>query len=148
MRGALAGAIGCIWIFAWNQFSYSLLHFAKTLWTDALSQLVMGHQAKNTMDFIVAVVLLFIWNGFLGGIYTRFVIPERDGSYIGRAILLGLIAWFLIFTFGTFYKIPTLYKGVWQTAVSNWVAVIGWGIILGWLTGRWDNLEAEKREVK
>ena len=147
LRGALAGIIGCLWLFAWNQASHSLLHFVKTLWTDALSQLVMGHQVKSTMNFIVAVVLLFMWNGFLGGIYTRIIIPERDGSYIGRAVLFGLIAWFFIYTFGTFYKIPTLDKGVWQTAISNWVAVIGWGIILGWLTRRWDDLEAEEKNA-
>ena len=74
-----------------EQISHSLLHFAKTTWTDSLSQLVMGHPVKSTMDFIVAVVLLFMWNGFLGAVYTRLMIPERDGSYIGRAILFGLI---------------------------------------------------------
>ena len=61
---------------------------------------------------------------------------------------MALSAWFLIYSLGSFYKIPTLDKAVWQTAVSNWVAVIGWGIILGWLTGRWDDLEAQEREAK
>lgn len=57
MRGGLAGMIGGIWLFVWNEFSYDIIHFAKTLWTDALSQLVLGHQVKGAMDFIVAVFL-------------------------------------------------------------------------------------------
>jgi hypothetical protein len=57
------------------------------------------------MDYVVAVGFLFIWNAFLGVVYIRFVIPERDGSYLGRAIGFGLISWFILYALGTVFKI-------------------------------------------
>ena len=148
IRGVLSGLIACLWIEAWNNVSYYLLHFAKVTWTQSLNQLVMGHSINSTMDFIVSHALLFFWNGFLGAIYVRSIIPERDGNYILRGIFFGLAAWFAIYSLGTLYKIPTLDVVAWQTALSNWITVTMWGIIVGWLTGRWDDLEAEKREAK
>ncbi len=146
LRGALAGVIGCVWLFAFNFFSHWILHFARTSWVESMSHLVLSHAPKGTMEFIAGTIILFMWNGFMGMLYTWLVIPERDGNYIGRAILFGLAAWFAIFVLGTFYKIPTLDKAPWQTAFSNWIAIGGWGVIVGWLTERWDDLEARRNE--
>lgn len=145
VRGASAGAVGGVWILGWNLFSVYVLHFAKATWTDALSQLVVSHTAKSAGDWVVAIGLLFLFNAVLGALFARYVIPERDGNYVLRAIGFGLAAWFVLMSIGTLYKIPLLSKLVWQTAVSNWVAVIGWGILTGWLLGRWDDLAAEAR---
>ena len=49
---------------------------------------------------------------------------------------------------GTLYKVKYLSVLAWQTALSNCVAAAGFGIILGWLTERWDEPEARKRNAK
>jgi hypothetical protein len=75
------------------------------------------------MDFVVAFGLFIIWNGFLGAFFGRYVISEKDGNYLGRAIGYGYISWFILNTIGTLFKIEKLHEVTWQTAISNW---IGW----------------------
>ncbi len=140
MRGALAGVIASFSILIWNLFSDYYLHFAKKTWLEALCNLVMGHSIENRIDFIIAICLLLIWNGFLGVIFVKKVIPKQDGSYIGRAITYNFIVWFILYSIGTMFKINSFHTVAWQTVISNWIGLIFYGIILGWLTKRWDEL--------
>lgn len=119
LRSALAGVIASLWILAWDSLSFYLLHFTRSTWVRGLVQLAMGHPPQDTLNYLVGIVLLFIWNGFLGAVYTRLVVPERDGSYVGRAIGFGLVAWFSLLSIGTLYRIPGLNVVTWQTALSN-----------------------------
>lgn len=147
LRGGLAGVIGTIWLLPWNLFSHYILHFAKTTWLDAMANLELGHPIKNAMDYVAAIGLLLLWNGILGGIYVRFIVTKQEGNYIGRGIAFGLASWFILEAFGSFYRIPSLDKIAWQTAFSNWFGVSGFGLILGWLTKRWDEHEAGNRKT-
>lgn len=133
LRGALAGVLGGLVLLTWNLFSNYILHFAKKTWLEALNQLIMGHSLKEAMDYVVAFGLLCIWNAFLGAIYVRLVIPDREGSYLGRAIGFGLISWFIFYALGTMFKIQGLHEVAWQTALSNWIAIAFFGIVLGCL---------------
>lgn len=145
LRGALAGIIASLCMIAWNLFSYYILHFAKHTWLESLSQLVLGQPSKDILDFIAAFGSLIIWNGFLGGIFVSFIIPQRSGSYLGRAVGFGFIIWFFLYTIGTLYKIKTLDIVASQTVFSNWISITIYGIVLGWITKWWDAHEAEKR---
>jgi hypothetical protein len=138
LRGALAGLIGGIWLIGWNLVSKFLLYFAKMTWVESMSQLIMGHEVENAMDFIVSIGFQCIWNGFIGILFVRFVVREKEGSYLGRAIGLLFITWFLLEAIGTMYHIKTLDLVQWQTVLSNWVGITGFGIILGWLLKKWD----------
>lgn len=146
LRGALAGIIASLFMLTWNFFSRYIVHFAKQTWLESLSQLVLGHSPKDIMDFIAAFGSFIIWNGFIGAIFVRFVVPDRDGSYLGRAVGYGFIWWFFLYTIGTMYKITTLNIVASLTVFSNWISVMIFGIVLGWLSKRWDVLEAEKRK--
>jgi hypothetical protein len=141
LRGALAGIISGILLISLNLSSLYLFHFAKTIWTETMAQLIMGHGIDNIMDFIVAVGFQCIWNGFVGVLFVRFVIPKKEGNYLGRSIGLIFMVWFFLEAIGTMYHIKTLDLVQWQTVISNWVGIIVFGIILGWLTKKWDELE-------
>jgi hypothetical protein len=142
LRGALAGLIGGLWLIGWNLFSYYLLHFAKSTWAEAMSQLILGHGVENAIDFIISISFQCIWNAFIGVIFVRLVVPEKKGCYLGRAIGLQFIIWFFLEAIGTMYHIKSLDYVLWQTVLSNWVGITGFGIILGCLTKKWDKLEA------
>lgn len=142
LRGALAGIIASLFMLAWNLFSYYILHFAKVTWLESLSQLVLGQPPKDISDFLAAFGSLIIWNGFLGGFFVSFIIPERSGSYLGRAVCFGYVIWFFLYSLGTLYKIETLHIASPVTVFSNWIAVMIYGIVLGWITKWWDTHEA------
>lgn len=145
IRGGLAGVAGMLWLTPWNLFSYYILHFAKASWGDMMSQLVVGHPQRTVLDFIVGFVLMVVFNGILGVLFVRFVVPERDGNYVLRAIAYAYAAWLVLFAFGTTFRIPRLINVHPLTTISNWIAVTGWAIIMGWLTGRWDSIEAREK---
>jgi len=142
LRGALAGIISSLFMLAWNLFSYYILHFAKVTWLESLSQLVLGQPPKDILDFLAAFGSLIIWNGFLGGFFVSFIIPERSGSYLGRAVCFGYVIWFFLYSLGTLYKIETFHIASPVTVFSNWIAVMIYGIVLGWITKWWDTHEA------
>lgn len=141
-RGAAAGALGGLWVVGWTLVSFYVLHFARATWTDTMSRLVAGHPIRSAGDWVVAVSMVLLFDALLGALYVRFVVPERSGDYLWRAGLFGWAVWFLLMALGTFYKIPPL---DWQTALSNWVAVLGWGAVTGWLVERWDRLAEKER---
>ena len=144
IRGALAGIIGGLLLIGSNFFSQYLLHFAKTNWSESMSQLIMGHGVKNAMDLIVSICFECIWNSFLGVLFVRLVIPEKEGSYLGRALGLNFIAWFFLQAIGTMYHIKTIDLVQWQTVISNWIGITIFGITMAWLTKKWDKLEAKE----
>ena len=84
-----------------------------------MSQVIAGHSITSTIDLIVSTGYLLIWNGFLGVLFIRFVIPDRDGSYIGRAIGFSFIAWFFLQAIGTMYHVKTLDNVAWQTMLIS-----------------------------
>ena len=145
IRGAVAGVIAALYHLIWNLSSQYLFHFARVTWFESMSQVIAGHSITSTMDFIVSTGYLLIWNGFLGALFIRFVIPDRDGSYIGRAIGFSFIAWFFLQAIGTMHHVKTLDNVAWQTILSNWIDVIIFGVVLGRLTQKWDQREAKKR---
>ena len=104
----------------------------------------MDHSLKETMDFIVGVILIFILNGILGGIFVQYVIPKKDGSYLGRALGYSFTTWFFLEAIGSMYHIKTLDIVAWQNIISEWIGIVIFAVILGWLTKKWDKLETKK----
>lgn len=141
LRGALAGIIASLCMIAFNFFSYYILHFAQQTWIESLSQLVLGQSPKDILDFIAAFGSFIIWNGFLGAIFVIIVVRKQGGSYLGRAVGYGLIIWFFLLTIGTLYHIETLDMVSSLTVFSNWISITIYGIVLGWITKRWDAYE-------
>jgi hypothetical protein len=143
IRGALAGMISALSLLPWNLISYYLLNFAKHTWLELVFLLPMGSSPQGVMDYVASVVIFIIWNGFLGAIFVQNVMPDKEGCYIARSIGFSYICWFIFYSIGTLYRIGQLHAIEWQTALSNWIAVFIFGILLGWLTKCWDEKHAE-----
>lgn len=139
VRGTLAGLIGGLFIILVNTSSYYLLRFGKAIWVHMLSQLVFGHRAGIAIEYIMGFVLIAVMAGGLGYIYAWFFVPKPDaGNYIFRGVALGIGFWLVAFSLGTLFRVPEMYNIAWETALTNLVAVIGWGLITGYLVKRWD----------
>jgi hypothetical protein len=139
MRGALAGAIGQIWVFAINNGSFYLLHFAKNKWLDTISNLMWGHPTRNGIEWAIALTVQWVLASLLGLVYARVVLPEPgSGNYIGRGVGMGLAAYLVLTAIGTIYRVPHAYYDVWSNVATRLIAVVGYGVIVGWLMRRWD----------
>jgi hypothetical protein len=139
LRGTLAGLIAGLFIVLVNNTSYYLLHFSKALWVQMLSELSFGHAARNTIEHVLGFILFFIVAGALGYIFAWLIAPRvGEGNYPFRAVGLGLGFWLATNVLGTLYRVPMVHKMAWETAATNLVSVIGWGLIMGYIMKRWD----------
>ncbi len=138
-RGALAGMLALPFVIAVNLSSFHLLHFAKGRWVDSLSQLVYGHPIKNTIELLLGFFAFFIFGGMIGALFTRFVVPTPgQGDYLFRGLGWSWAVWFSTYAVGQLFNVSTLDYVAWETAVTQLLGITGWGLIVGWLTRRWD----------
>lgn len=148
-RGAIAGLVALPFVIAVNLTSYHLLRFAKARWVDAITHLVYGRAATNPIELALGFFAFFVSAGGLGALYVLLVVPEPGrGDYLFRGVGWGLGTWFISYMVGGIFEVPSLHRIAWQTAITQVAGVIGWGLIIGWLTKRWDETYEDKAAVR
>lgn len=146
LRGAVAGMLAGLFLFAVNYVSLRILQFSKARWVDAVSQLMFGHPAITRADWVMAAIAEAVLLAGLGFVFARLIIPEPGtGNYLLRGMGFALVVWLVIESLGGIFRVPHLYFRAWQTSVTNLVAVSGWGLLLGWLMRRWDRATLVER---
>lgn len=132
-RGLLAGIIAGIAMNIWNLFDFFILKITEIRFLDWLSVLLTWDKPANIFQEIIALLLqIIVWDGFLGIVFAYLVALTTSKGIVYKSTLYGLLLWFLFKVIVNFYRVPVLsglqsYPG----ALSNLMAVILWGIILG-----------------
>lgn len=132
-RGLLAGIIAGVAMNVWNLFDYYILHITEIRFLDWLAVLLTWAKPANSFQEVISLVLqIIVWDGFLGVIFVHLVVLSTSKGIIYKSIFYGLVLWFLFKVIVNFYRVPVLsglqpYPG----ALSNLMAVIIWGIIMG-----------------
>ncbi|UWG96229.1 hypothetical protein LPY66_15160 [Dehalobacter sp. DCM] len=132
-RGLLAGIIAGIAMNVWNLFDYYVFHITKIRFLDWLWVLLTLDKPENSLQSVIALIIqIIIWDGFLGVVFAHLLVMITSQGIVYKSTIYGLLLWFSFKVAVNFYRIPVL-SGIqpFPGALSNLLAVILWGIILG-----------------
>jgi hypothetical protein len=128
IKGLIAGITGGIIMGIWSFFSYHILSFAKLRYADWASLLIFGEKPSNIYMLILATIAHIMWSGFLGVIFA-FLIPIISSRYyLIKGAFYGFMTSFLIYTIPSLFGMPRLSKISLETAVTDILGGLIWGI--------------------
>lgn len=129
-RGLVSGIIGGVFMNIWSLFSYHILRFSQRRFLDWSSVLLFGHLPHNWLEAGYALIYQLLWSGLLGAVFA-FLIRELSTSrgLIIKGVFFGAVSGFVIYSFAVMFKIPSLDHTPFNTAVSNHIGGIIWGLV-------------------
>ena len=132
IRGLLAGVIAGIVKDSWNLIDYYFLHITEIRFLDWAAILATWSRPRNSLSTVFFLMLQILWDGFLGIIFAHLLISITTRYLILKSILFSLMLWFVFQIIVNLYRVPLL-SGIQPQpgAISNVMAVILWGVIMG-----------------
>ena len=132
IRGLLAGVIAGIVKDSWNLIDYYFLHITEIRFLDWAAILATWSRPRNSLSTVFFLMLQILWDGFLGIIFAHLLISITTRYLILKSILFSLMLWFVFKIIVNLYRVPLL-SGIQPQpeAISNVMAVILWGVIMG-----------------
>ena len=132
IRGLLAGVIAGIVKDGWNLIDYYFLHITEIRFLDWAAILATWSRPRNSLSTVFFLMLQILWDGFLGIIFAHLLISITTRYLILKSILFSLMLWFVFKIIVNLYRVPLL-SGIQPQpeAISNVMAVILWGVIMG-----------------
>jgi len=132
IRGLLAGVIAGIVKDSWNLIDYYFLHITEIRFLDWAAILATWSRPRNNLSTVFFLMLQILWDGFLGIIFAHLLISITTRYLILKSILFSLMLWFVFKIIVNLYRVPLL-SGIQPQpeAISNVMAVILWGVIMG-----------------
>lgn len=129
-NGVISGIVASIIQNLLGFISYYLLHFAQARYLDFSSEMLFGHFPENFIETIFAQLGQIIFDGFLGIIFAMLVPLIQKENFLFKGWYFGATSWFLIFSLGILFKVPSLHHPAWQTVVSHFFSASAYGIVL------------------
>lgn len=139
-RGLLAGIIAGVAMNIWNLLDYYILHITGIRFLDWFAVLVSWSKPSGVGAEILSLLLqIIVWDGFLGVLFAHLVILTKSQGIIYKAALYSALLWFIFKVIVNFYHVPVL-SGLQPLpgALSNLIAVIIWGVIMGIVLKRFE----------
>ena len=132
IRGLLAGVNAGIVKDSWNLIDYYFLHITEIRFLDWAAILATWSRPRNSLSTVFFLMLQILWDGFLGIIFAHLLISITTRYLILKSILFSLMLWFVFKIIVNLYRVPLL-SGIQPQpeAISNVMAVILWGVIMG-----------------
>lgn len=132
IRGLLAGVIAGIVKDSWNLIDYYFLHITEIRFLDWAAILATWSRPRNSLGTVFFLMLQILWDGFLGIIFAHLLISITTRYLIVKSIFFSLMLWFAFKIIVNLYRVPLL-SGIQPQpgAISNVMAVILWGVIMG-----------------
>jgi hypothetical protein len=128
-RGFIGGVIGALAQFIITLPTY-YLGITKLRWLDFANVLTHGHEPINGVESIFSELVMIVWSGGLGILFT-FLIPYIENrNYRLKGILYGGFVWFAVYAVTVFAKLPILPKINTPTAIVHAAASLLWGFIM------------------
>jgi uncharacterized membrane protein YagU involved in acid resistance len=117
-----------IFSLAWGLFSLHVIHFTSLLYTDFAAILIYGERINTTIAKVFAQIAVFFFWG-LDGIVFAFITPYIGSrNLVLKGALWGVFVWFFAYTVTLLYKVPGLEKIDPNTAISQAIGALAWGI--------------------
>lgn len=132
-RGLLAGIIASISMNAWNLFDYYFLGITQIRFLDWVSVLLTLDKPFNTTVAVISLLIqMIVWDGFLGAVFAHLVPLITSRGLVYKSTLFSLVLWFSFKIIVNLYHVPFLSgKQAYPGGLSNLLAVIVWGIVMG-----------------
>ena len=132
IRGLIAGIIAVIPKYIWNITDYYWLHFTKLRFIDWTGMLMMGHIPDSPLDFILATLYLFLWDGLMGIIFAHLLRQTTSRGYLIKSLMFSYGIAFVFRTLVLFYRItPLLSDQSTAGMISNQLGGLLWGLCMG-----------------
>lgn len=131
--GFLAGIIGGIAMNIWNLIDYYVLHITQIRFLDWFIVLATLDKPTNAYMAVIGLILqITVWDGFLGILFAHLVPLITSKGIVYKSTLYGVLLWFIFKTIVNLYNVPVL-SGMqpFPGGLSNLLAIILWGIVLG-----------------
>ena len=130
MRSLIAGLTGAVAMNLWSYFSFFVLKYTKMTFMQWAAILALGHKATNAVEIIYAQLVQLTWASLLGIIFA-FLVPQiTSRDYLLKGAFWGFATGFLQFVIPTLFQVPGLKILAIETAVSNSIGVIIWGLVM------------------
>lgn len=139
LRGLIAGQIAAIVMNAWNLIDYYFFHISKLRFLDWIAILSSGEKPQSIFEVIVDLILVIVWDGVLGIIFAHLLTKTTSRGIIIKASLYSTLLWFIFRVIAVLYKITPIMAGqTFSGRLSNLLAALLWGIVLGWILKKFD----------
>lgn len=132
LRGLLAGIIAGLPMNVWNLADYYFLHITEIRFLDWAAVLLTWSKPPTPVETVVALLIHLLWDGFLGIIFAHLLSLVTSRGLIIKSTFYGLLLWFSFKIIVNLFRVPVL-SGLqpFPGSVSNLLAVVVWGIVLG-----------------
>jgi len=128
-RGLIGGIVGGIVMNIFNLFSY-YLGIAELRYIDWAAVVIYGTKPENMIETVFALVGQIIFAGVLGIIFAYLIIFVSSTNYLLKGAVFGAVIWFLLYGISLLYKIESTIPLHFDTAASDLVGSIIFGVIL------------------
>lgn len=139
LRGLLAGVIAGIAMNVWNLSDYYFLHLTKIRFLDWASVLLAWSKPKTAVETVIYLIIHLLWDGFLAIIFSHLLVSITSRGLIIKSTIYSVLLWFFFKITVNIYRVPVL-SGLqpFPGAMSNLLAVILFGIVLGLVLKKFD----------
>ncbi len=132
LRGLLAGIIAGIAMNVWNLLDYHFFHITQIRFLDWAAILLTWSKPPSAIETVIHLLIHLLWDGFLGIMFAHLLVLISSRGLIIKSTIYSLMLWFSFKIIVNLYRVPVLSGSQpFPGAMSNLLAVILWGILLG-----------------
>jgi hypothetical protein len=144
-RGLIAGIVGGVAMNAWNLSDYYWVHITKIRFLDWFAVLLTWAEPTNTLLTVLYLILqTVLWDGFLGIVFTHLIGLITPKGLVFKSTFFSLLVWFIFKVIVNLFRVPVLSgKQPFPGGLSNFLAVILWGVVLGLTLRKLENWAAK-----
>lgn len=126
--GWISGVVGGVLMNLWDFFSFFVLQFTQHTYVDWTSAMIYGKLSTTTLEFIVALILNFLFAGFLGSVLAMIIFVLGSDHYLLKGVIISTIFAFIFFTAPTLFQEPIFRTVPVDSVISNYIGAIIWGL--------------------
>ncbi|KJS76102.1 MAG: hypothetical protein JL56_06045 [Desulfotomaculum sp. BICA1-6] len=138
LRGFMAGVAGGVVMDVFNLASY-YLGIAELRFLDWSALVIYGAKPISIAETVFALIAHLIFTGILGIIFAYLLTLITSTNYLLRGALFGSTMWFLLYGISLMYKIEGTVPLHVDTAASDLISAVIFGLVLAETLHRLDN---------
>jgi len=138
LRGFIAGVAGGVVMDVFNLASY-YLGIAELRFLDWSALVIYGAKPVSIAESIFALIAHLVFTGTLGIIFAYLLTFITSTNYLFRGALFGSAMWFLLYGISLLYKIEGTVPLHVDTAASDFICAIIFGLVLAETLHRLDD---------
>ncbi|ATW24420.1 hypothetical protein [Candidatus Formimonas warabiya] len=130
-RGFVAGLIGCIPLFIFNNAAY-YLKISQLRYLDFAAVIIYGHRVTNTMEVLFAFFATLFFASALGVVFACLIPAVTHRNILFKGFLFSGGVWFFCYALTVLFKIPEVSHVNVFTAFCNFIGAVIWGLSLAY----------------